>query len=78
MDTQTLRSQLYGRVHRPGDDDYQAEYGRWNLPGQYRPAVIAIPETAADVAVSGIASGAAPITPNHHGMEVTRRSFDGE
>src|SRR4051794_4055237 len=45
-----LRGLLDGRVHLPGDADYDAARLPWNVAVNQRPAAVAVPRTAAEVA----------------------------
>jgi hypothetical protein len=45
-----LRGLLDGRVHLPGDPGYDAARVAWNLAVDQRPAAVALPRTAAEVA----------------------------
>jgi FAD/FMN-containing dehydrogenase len=45
-----LRGLLDGRVHLPGDPGYDAARTPWNLAVDQRPAAVALPRTAAEVA----------------------------
>lgn len=45
-----LRGLLGGRVHLPGDPGYDAARVAWNLAVDQRPAAVAVPRTAAEVA----------------------------
>ncbi|MDF1603768.1 FAD-binding oxidoreductase [Nocardioides sp. YIM 152315] len=45
-----LRGLLPGRLHVPGDEGYDAARVAWNLAVDQRPAAVALPRTAAEVA----------------------------
>ncbi len=49
-DVATLRDALIGSVVLPGDDGWDAARQAWNLAVDQRPAFVALPESAADVA----------------------------
>jgi hypothetical protein len=46
----TLRSQLHGNLHAPGDAGYDDARAAWNLIADQRPVFVAEPRTADDVA----------------------------
>ena len=46
----TLRSQITGALHAPGDPGYDQARLAWNLAVEQHPALVAEPESAADVA----------------------------
>ena len=48
-DVATLRDALTGSVVLPGDDGWDAARQAWNLAVDQRPALVALPESAADV-----------------------------
>jgi hypothetical protein len=50
LDLEPLRSLLDGDVVAPGDDDWDEARQAWNLAIDQRPAAVAIPESAEDVA----------------------------
>ncbi len=47
---ESLRGLCGGRVHLPGDDGYDASRSPWNLAIDQRPAAVAVPHTAEEVA----------------------------
>jgi hypothetical protein len=54
-----LRARLTGRVATPTDDDWDAVRAAWNLSVDQRPSMVALPDSASDVAaVLDFASGA--------------------
>ncbi len=50
LDPSALRAQLDGDIALPGDDDWDAARLAWNLAVDQHPAMVALPESAADVA----------------------------
>ncbi|MGH2970000.1 MAG: FAD-binding oxidoreductase [Solirubrobacteraceae bacterium] len=48
-DIEVLRSQLTGSVVLPGDDTWDAARQAWNVAVEQRPALVALPRSAADV-----------------------------
>jgi FAD binding domain/Berberine and berberine like len=50
LDPSALRARLTGDVVLPSDDGWDAARQAWNLAVDQRPAMVAVPETAADVA----------------------------
>jgi hypothetical protein len=51
LDPSALRADLDGDIVLPGDDDWDAARLAWNLAIDQHPAMVALPESAADVAV---------------------------
>lgn len=47
---ETLRAAISGDVFVPGDDGYDEARRAWNLTEDQRPAVVVVPESAAEVA----------------------------
>ena len=50
LDPSALRAQLDGDIVLPDDADWDAARLAWNLAIDQRPAMVALPESAADVA----------------------------
>ena len=50
LDPSALRARLDGDIVLPGDDDWDAARLAWNLAVDQHPAMVALPESAADVA----------------------------
>ena len=50
LDPSALRADLDGDIVLPGDDDWDAARLAWNLAIDQHPAMVALPESAADVA----------------------------
>jgi hypothetical protein len=51
LDPSVLRARLAGALVLPGDDHWDAARSAWNLAVDQHPDMVALPETAADVAV---------------------------
>ena len=90
VDTQThttvpaahaLRGLLDGRVHLPGDPGYDAARLPWNVAVDQRPAAVALPRTAAEVAtVVRVAANAglrvAPQSTGHNAGPLAQQGLD--
>ena len=50
IDPSQLRDRMEGRVSAPGDPDWDEARQAWNLAVDQRPAAVAVPESAGDVA----------------------------
>jgi len=78
---QALRGLLNGRVHLPGDAGYDAARLPWNVAIDQRPAAVAVPRTAAEVAtVVRVAAEAglrvAPQSTGHNAGPLAARGLD--
>ena len=51
-DLQALRARISGDVVTPGDESWDADRQAWNLAVDQRPEMVALPESAEDVARS--------------------------
>jgi FAD/FMN-containing dehydrogenase len=76
-----LRGLLAGRVHLPGDPGYDAARVPWNVAVDQRPAAVALPRTAAEVAtVVRVAADAglrvAPQSTGHNAGPLAARGLD--
>ena len=76
-----LRGLIGGRVHLPGDPGYDAARLPWNVAVDQRPAAVALPRTAAEVAtVVRVAAEAglrvAPQSTGHNAGPLAARGLD--
>src|SRR6478735_12208250 len=76
-----LRGLLGGRVHLPGDPGYDAARLPWNVAIDQRPAAVAVPRTAAEVAtVVRVAADAglrvAPQSTGHNAGPLAAQGLD--
>ena len=79
--THALRGLLDGRVHLPGDPGYDAARVPWNFAVDQRPAAVAFPRTAAEVATVVRVAGesglrVAPQSTGHNAGPLAARGLD--